>query len=275
MMSRSSTIILLLALSLLSAASTSIVYAEKELPNTVVSPRKPPTITQLSPSSQSAPLPQSSSLQLPPSSFTSKLHAVKITSPTKGQQVPTGKDLTVSGATTVAAGNPTSHCQVSIIVNGIKPYQPATGAGAGGVADYSKWNYLLSSKYTTIKQGPNNKITAKYVCSSNPSAVSFYSVNVTGVGISSPSPTLTPTPTAAVTGQTKAPIVTAISPPITQQPATTTTTTSSFPVPLHDSSKTVTPSNNNPSNKNTIPSNNNEPKFKTKILKSFNNEFKH
>jgi hypothetical protein len=270
MMSRSSTIILLLALSLLSAASTSIVYAQKEFPNTVVSPRKPPTITQQSPSSPSAP--QSSSLQLPPSSLTSKLHAVKITSPTKGQQVPTGKDLTVSGATAVAAGNPTSHCQVSIIVNGIKPYQPATGAGAGGVADYSKWNYLLSSKYTTIKQGPNNKITAKYVCSSNPSEVSFYSVNVTGVGISSP----TPTPTAAVTGQTKAPIVTAISPPKTQQPATTTTTTtSSFPVPLHDSSKTVTPSNNNPSNKNTIPSNNNEPKFKTKILKSFNNEFKH
>lgn len=267
MMCRSSTIILLLALSLLSAASTSIVYAE------VVSPRKPPTITQQSPASQSASLPQSSSLQLPPSSLTSKLHAVKITSPTKGQQVPIGKDLTVSGATAVAAGNPTSHCQVSIIVNGIKPYQPATGAGAGGVADYSKWNYLLSSKYTTIKQGPNNKITAKYVCSSNPSAVSFYSVNVTGVGISNPSPNPTLTPTAAVTGQTKAPIVTAISPPHTQQPATTTT--SSFPVPLHDSSKTVTPSNNNPSNKNTIPSNNNEPKFKTKILKSFNNEFKH
>lgn len=267
MISRSSTtIILLLALSLLSAASTSIVYAQKEFPNTVVSPRKPPTITQQSPLSQSAPLPQSSSLQLPPSSLTSKLHAVKITSPTKGQQVPTGKDLTVSGATAVAAGNPTSHCQVSIIVNGIKPYQPATGAGAGGVADYSKWNYLLSSKYTTIKQGPNNKITAKYACSSNPSAVSFYSVNVTGVGISSA------TPTAAVTGQTKAPLVTAISPPTTQQPATTT---SSFPVPLHDSSKTVTPSNNNQANKNTIPSNNNEPKFKTKILKSFNNEFKH
>ena len=269
MMSRSSTIILLLALSLLSAASTSIVYAEKELPNTVVSPRKPPTITQQSPSSQSAPLPQSSSIQLPPSSLNSKLHAVKITSPTKGQQVPTGKDLTVSGATAVAAGNPTSHCQVSIIVNGIKPYQPAKAAGAGGVADYSKWNYLLSSKYTTIKQGPNNKITAKYVCSSNPSAVSFYSVNVTGVGISSPTPT--PTPTAAVTGQTKTPLVTAVSPTTTQQPATT----SSFPVPLHDSSKTVTPSNNNPSNKNTIPSNDNEPKFKTKILKSFNNEFKH
>lgn len=267
MMSRSSIIILLLALSLLSAASTSIVYAQKEFPNTVVSPRKPPTITQQSSPSQSAP--QSSSLELPPSSLTSKLHAVKITSPTKGQQVPTGKDLTVSGATAVAAGNPTSHCQVSIIVNGIKPYQPATGAGAGGVADYSKWNYLLSSKYTTIKQGPNNKITAKYVCSSNPSAVSFYSVNVTGVGISSP------TPTTAVTGQTKAPLVTAISPPTTQRPATTTTTSSSFPVPLHDSSKTVTPSNNNPSNKNTIPSNNNEPKFKTKILKSFNNEFKH
>jgi hypothetical protein len=74
-----------------------------------------------------------------------------------------------------------SHCQVSIIANGIKPYQPAIGSGPSGAADYSKWNFVLSSKYATIKQGPNNKITAKYTCSNNPAISSFYSVNVTGI----------------------------------------------------------------------------------------------
>ena len=110
-------------------------------------------------------------------------HAVKIISPAKGQQVSIGKNLIISGITTVtAAGNSASHCKVSIIANGVKPYQPAIGSGPSGAADYSKWNYVLSSKYATIKQGPNNKITAKYACDSNPSAGSFYSVNVTGVG---------------------------------------------------------------------------------------------
>jgi len=117
------------------------------------------------------------------SSFTPlKPYIVKITSPTKGQQVPVGKNLTISGITGTAAGNITmSHCQVSVIANGIKPYQPAKGSGPGGAADYSKWNFVLSSKYSTIKQGPNNKITAKYPCSNNPAISSFYSVNVTGV----------------------------------------------------------------------------------------------
>jgi hypothetical protein len=73
-----------------------------------------------------------------------------------------------------------SNCQVSVIVNGVKPYQPATATGPGGPTDYSKWNFVLTSKYTTIKQGPNNKITAKYTCKDNPSGVSFYSVNVIG-----------------------------------------------------------------------------------------------
>ena len=130
-------------------------------------------------------------------SSTPKLHLVKITSPTKGQQVTTGKDLTVSGiaGTAVAAtasaaaraidGNKTSNCQVFVIANGVKPYQPATPTGPGGATDYSKWNFKLSSNYTEIKQGPNNKITAKYACSGTPPTLSFYSVNVTGVGSAS------------------------------------------------------------------------------------------
>jgi hypothetical protein len=71
-------------------------------------------------------------------------------------------------------------CQVIIGVNQVKPYQPAIPAGSGGTKDYSKWNFILTSKYTTIKQGPNNKITAKYTCANNPGIVSYSSVNVTG-----------------------------------------------------------------------------------------------
>ena len=41
---------------------------------------------------------------------TSILHAVKITSPVKGQQVPLGKGLTIVG---ISLDNTTSNCQVS------------------------------------------------------------------------------------------------------------------------------------------------------------------
>ncbi|MGA9169083.1 MAG: hypothetical protein WBZ20_02930 [Nitrososphaeraceae archaeon] len=180
-MNRSPIITILLGFSLLFAVYTNIniVNAQQGIPNTVLQPRKPPTATQ-----QALPSPSSPSTP-PTSSLNTKLHTVKIISPTKGQQVPVGKDLSVSGISTGAtgaAGNAvTSHCQVSVIVNNIKPYQPVTGTGPGGAADYSKWNFVLTSKYATIKPGPNNKITAKYACSGTPSIVSFYSANVTGV----------------------------------------------------------------------------------------------
>src|SRR3982750_1650883 len=78
--------------------------------------------------------------------ITSQQHLpkIKITSPTRGQQLPVGKDLTVSGT---SMDNATSNCQVSVIVNKVKPYQNATAAGTGGAADYSKWNFALTSKY--------------------------------------------------------------------------------------------------------------------------------
>jgi hypothetical protein len=125
-----------------------------------------------------------SSPPLHPQGSSIKLHAVKIASPARGQQVPIGKNLTVSGVTSILgtpAGNTAaSRCQVSVIANDVKPYQPAKGTGPGGAADYSTWSYVLSSKYATIKPGPANKITAKYSCSDNPKVASFYSVNVTG-----------------------------------------------------------------------------------------------
>ena len=102
---------------------------------------------------------------------------VKIMSPTRGQQIPVGKDLTISG-TSIDTG--TSNCQVAVIVNNVKPYQNATAAGTGGAADFSKWNFALTSKYTTIKQG-DNRITARYECVNDPASKGFSSVNVTGV----------------------------------------------------------------------------------------------
>jgi hypothetical protein len=45
------------------------------------------------------------------------------------------------------------NCQVSVIVNNVKPYQNATATGTGGAADYSKWKFDITSKYTTIKSG--------------------------------------------------------------------------------------------------------------------------
>jgi hypothetical protein len=110
----------------------------------------------------------------------SKPHGVKITSPTKGDKVAVGKDLTISGT---SMDNATSNdCKVFIRVNKINPYQPSTGTatGLGGGVDYSKWNFVLTSKYTTIKPG-ENRITAKYECASNPDANTFSSINVTGV----------------------------------------------------------------------------------------------
>jgi len=120
---------------------------------------------------------------LPSSSLASlvqpKLHMVKITSPAKGQQIPAGSNLMVAG-TAIDNGTMTSDCKVSVIVNAIKPYQQAFPTGHVGPNDYSTWNYMLTTSYAAIKPG-QNKITAKFSCSNNPSLTSHNSVNVTGV----------------------------------------------------------------------------------------------
>ena len=122
---------------------------------------------------------------------------VKITSPVKGQEVLTttttttatsapisttatsnniNNNLIVSGTSTDDAN---ADCKVSVIVNNVKPYQPAAGTGPAGTNDYSSWNFSLNSSYTSIKEGPNNKITSKLECS--PNLTKWYSVNVTGI----------------------------------------------------------------------------------------------
>jgi hypothetical protein len=149
----------IITLILASAAATGIVYGQTIIPKA----QNVPTNTTSS-HSHAAP---------------AKPHVVEIVSPSKGEQVLVGKALLISGT---SAGNTNAvsiNCQVSVIVNGIKPYQRATATGLKGSDDYSKWNFTLIPKYTSIKQG-QNKITAKYSCANSPS--SFYnSVNVTGV----------------------------------------------------------------------------------------------
>jgi hypothetical protein len=107
--------------------------------------------------------------------------AVKITSPVMGQQVPAGQSLIISG---VSSDNSTSECKVSVIVNAEKPYQPAFANGTGGINDYSTWNFMITPTYTTIREGPDNKITSKLECT--PNLTKWYSVNVTGIGTSTP-----------------------------------------------------------------------------------------
>ena len=127
--------------------------------------------------SSSSTSPSSASISSSPS-----VAKVKITSPTKGQQVPVGKDLTISGTSidNNATASTNNDCKVSVIANKVRPYQPATAIGPGGAADYSKWNFVITSKYTTIKPG-QNKITAKFECTDNSASKGFSSVNVTGV----------------------------------------------------------------------------------------------
>src|SRR5919202_1158932 len=141
---------------------------------------------------------------------------IKITSPTKGQQVPVGKDLPIYGTSIGSNGTSSNDCKVSVIANNVKPYQQANPGGTT-TGNYSKWNFVLTSKYTTIKPG-QNKITAKYECVNNPASKSFSTVNVTGVqGTSAPA-------TSATTGAASVDV------PKLRQVAITTTTTTHNPV---------------------------------------------
>src|SRR5690348_11724902 len=132
----------------------------------------------------------------------SKIHGVKIVSPARDQKVPAGKNLTVIGT---SIDNATSNCIVSISLNGIKPYQRVTGAGPNGTSDYSLWGFLLTPKYAPIKVG-QNQLKAKFSCIDNPSLVSYYSANITGISSTSPPPTTSAaTSAAAVNTTTTAP----------------------------------------------------------------------
>src|SRR5919198_143611 len=137
--------------------------------------------TSFASSTSTPPRTEEMTVTTPSTSPSHQSMGIKITSPTTGQQVPVvGGGLKISGTST---DDVLTDCQVSVIINNIKPYQPANATGSGGKDDYSTWDYFLltSSKYPAadlIKAGPNNKITAKLVCSTaNSSLTKWYSVN--------------------------------------------------------------------------------------------------
>ena len=120
---------------------------------------------------------------------------VNITSPERGKTIPVNSSLTVSGKST---DNPFDEiCQVSVIVNSVRPYQPATANGnIGQASDYSKWFFILSPNYTSIKEGIN-EITARLSClpsiTTGNNLTKWYSVNVTGVTVDQNATTTTTT----------------------------------------------------------------------------------
>lgn len=117
-----------------------------------------------------------------PQQHSSNSLGVKILSPLRGDSIPIGKDLTVSGQST---DNGFSECNVSVIVNDVRPYQKALPAGKEGNGDYSSWIFHVTNEYTSIKEGLN-EITARLSCTpaidsaTDRNVSKWYSINVTG-----------------------------------------------------------------------------------------------
>jgi hypothetical protein len=108
---------------------------------------------------------------------------IKITSPSTGQQVPTG-ELTISGLST---DNVNTDCTVYADINNTKPFQKALATGPGGLDDYSTWTFTYTDDYHLITNGTND-LTSKLSCidDSNGGTANLtknYSVNVIGVNL--------------------------------------------------------------------------------------------
>jgi hypothetical protein len=110
---------------------------------------------------------------------------VNIVSPEKGETVPAGSGLTISGT---SDDNAQFNCKILVIVNDKHPYQETIPLGPG---DYSRWTFVVNPQYAEIKQGINT-ITSKASCDSpyepvlkldplTQEYVKYYGVNVTGV----------------------------------------------------------------------------------------------
>ena len=109
---------------------------------------------------------------------------IKISSPHAAEQIPVG-GITIFGTST---DNATRDCEVSVILNNIRPYNKAMATGPGGENDYSTWFFMYySNDFGFIKDG-QNQITAKLSCYFAPfSLTKYYSINVTGIDLGTPS----------------------------------------------------------------------------------------
>ena len=115
---------------------------------------------------------------------------VNITSPEKGKTIPISSNLTIRGKSTDSPA--ADDCNIAVIVNAIRPYQPATANGStGGPDDYSEWFFVLNPNYTSLKEGVN-EITAKLSCLPS-NMTKWYSVNVTGMTLTQDTSTLNTT----------------------------------------------------------------------------------
>lgn len=110
---------------------------------------------------------------------------VNIISPSKGEAVPAGSSLTVSGT---SDDNAQTNCNIQIIVNDNRPYQDTIPVAPG---DYSEWTFVVNPQYAEIEEGINT-ITSKASCdvAHEPflkldpltrQYVKHYGINVTGV----------------------------------------------------------------------------------------------
>jgi hypothetical protein len=103
------------------------------------------------------------------------LPSVKIAFPSAGENIGADNTLIFKG---VSSDNSSSDCQVSIILNDIRPYQPVVPIKEN---DYSSWTYTLGTSYTEIKDG-YNKATAKITCPGTPTnATKWNSINFTRI----------------------------------------------------------------------------------------------
>ena len=137
----------------------------------------------------------------------SPIIGVKVTSPTTGQQVPTG-ELTISGTST---DNATTDCTVYADWNDQKPFQTATATGPGAVNDYSTWTFTYTNNYHLITNGTNN-LTSKLSCfdannSDNANLTKSYSVDVIGVATTTSNNTAGVTSTEEVQQQQESPTI--------------------------------------------------------------------
>jgi hypothetical protein len=130
---------------------------------------------------------------------------VNIVSPGKGEAVPAGSSLTVSGT---SDDNAQTNCNIQIIVNDNRPYQDTIPVSPG---DYSQWTFVINPQYAEIEEGINT-ITSKALCDApnepflvldplTRQYVKHYGINVTGVpagmgggGVESEEPFVFPAP---------------------------------------------------------------------------------
>ncbi|GKS61527.1 hypothetical protein YTPLAS21_09850 [Candidatus Nitrosocosmicus sp.] len=137
--------------------------------------------------------------QSPSTTITKLTGGIKINSPDKGDLLPlnSNKSLVIYG---VSKDTASTDCDVTIIVNNVKPYQNVQPTGIQGNNDYSTWQYTLSSNYTSINEG-NNKITSKIYCAAGNNtgtgtngsvafppqpSQAYYSVNITASNFTQP-----------------------------------------------------------------------------------------